>query len=88
MRADPKRDWIGDDEHVWHTKGVFNIRGGCSAKTIGLAREKEPEIYDAIRFGSILQKVFNEETGNGDYDKVNRAEDSRVAYPLHFIPRC
>jgi len=87
LSADPKRDLIGDDEHVWHTKGVFNIEGGCYAKTIGLTREKEPEIYDAIRFGSVLENVvFNEDTGEVDYDDTSLTENTRVAYPLKFIP--
>merc|ERR1711937_876291 len=87
LSADPKRDLIGDDEHVWHTKGVFNIEGGCYAKTIGLTREKEPEIFDAIRFGSILENViFDEATGDVDYDDVSLTENTRVAYPLKFIP--
>jgi len=87
LSADPKRELIGDDEHVWHTKGVFNMEGGCYAKTIGLTREKEPEIYDAIRFGSILENVvFDETTGVVDYDDVSLTENTRVAYPLEFIP--
>jgi phosphoenolpyruvate carboxykinase (ATP) len=87
LSADPKRELIGDDEHVWHPKGVFNIEGGCYAKTIGLTREKEPEIYDAIRFGSILENVvFDESTGHVDYDDVSLTENTRVAYPLKFIP--
>jgi phosphoenolpyruvate carboxykinase (ATP) len=87
LSADPKRDLIGDDEHVWHSKGVFNIEGGCYAKTIGLSREKEPEIYDAIRFGSILENVvFDETTGVVDYDDVSLTENTRVSYPLQFIP--
>jgi len=87
LSADPKRDLIGDDEHVWHTGGVFNIEGGCYAKTIGLTREKEPEIYDAVRFGSILENVvFNEDTGVVDYDDTSLTENTRVAYPLQFIP--
>merc|ERR1712083_1071085 len=87
LSADPKRDLIGDDAHVWHTKGVFNIEGGCYAKTIGLTREKEPEIYDAIRFGSILENVvFDPETQVVDYDDVSLTENTRVAYPLKFIP--
>merc|ERR1711920_211174 len=88
LSADPKRGLIGDDEHVWHTKGVFNIEGGCYAKTIGLTREKEPEIYDAIRFGSILENVgFNPETQVVDYDDTSLTENTRVAYPLKFIPK-
>ena len=87
LSADPKRALIGDDEHVWHANGVFNIEGGCYAKTVGLTREKEPEIYDAIRFGSILENVgFDEMTGEVDYDDVSITENTRVAYPLKFIP--
>lgn len=87
LSADPKRDLIGDDEHVWHPEGVFNIEGGCYAKTIGLTREKEPEIYDAIRFGSILENVvFDETTGVVDFDDTSLTENTRVAYPLKFIP--
>merc|ERR1712137_619475 len=87
LSADPKRDLIGDDEHVWHTKGVFNIEGGCYAKCINLTREKEPEIYDAIRFGSVLENVvYDESTGKVDFDNVSIMENTRVAYPLKYIP--
>jgi phosphoenolpyruvate carboxykinase (ATP) len=87
LSADPKRDLIGDDEHVWHTKGVFNIEGGCYAKTVGLSREKEPEIYDAIRFGSILENVgFDQSTGEVDFDDVSLTENTRLSYPLQFMP--
>merc|ERR1712048_1451347 len=87
LSADPKRELIGDDEHVWTTRGVFNIEGGCYAKTIGLTREKEPEIYDAIRFGSILENVvFNEDTQVVDYNDTSLTENTRVAYPLKAIP--
>jgi len=87
LSADPKRELIGDDEHVWHPNGVFNIEGGCYAKCIGLTREKEPEIYDAIRFGSVLENVvFDENTYEVDYDDVSITENTRVSYPLKFIP--
>merc|ERR1712060_643087 len=87
LSADPKRELIGDDEHVWHPKGVFNIEGGCYAKTIGLTRDKEPEIYDAIRFGSVLENVvFDESSGKVDFDDVSITENTRVAYPLKYIP--
>merc|ERR1712013_88259 len=79
LSADPKRALIGDDEHVWHSEGVFNIEGGCYAKCIGLTRDKEPEIYDAIRFGSILENVVFD-------DDTSLTENTRVAYPLQFIP--
>lgn len=57
LSADPHRALVGDDEHVWTDTGVFNIEGGCYAKTVGLTREKEPEIYDAIKFGSVLENI-------------------------------
>ena len=57
LSTDPNLDLIGDDEHVWTKNGIFNFEGGCYAKTIGLTEEKEPEVYRAIRFGSILENV-------------------------------
>merc|ERR1719478_1862692 len=87
LSADPKRELIGDDEHVWHPKGVFNMEGGCYAKCIGLTREKEPEIYDAIRFGSVLENVvYDESTREVDYYDTSITENTRLAYPLQFIP--
>jgi phosphoenolpyruvate carboxykinase (ATP) len=87
LSADPHRALIGDDEHCWTDHGVFNIEGGCYAKTINLSREKEPEIYDAIRFGSILENVdFKKNSKDIDYDSATLTENTRVCYPLEFIP--
>ena len=88
LSADPKRELIGDDEHCWTDTGIFNIEGGCYAKTINLRREKEPEIYDAIRFGAIMENVlFTKENPRlVDYDNVDLTENTRVAYPLEHIP--
>lgn len=87
LSADPKRPLIGDDEHVWTDKGVFNIEGGCYAKCINLSREKEPDIYDAIRFGAILEniKYFPDRPRTVNYDDVSITENTRTAYPLEHI---
>merc|ERR1712129_649081 len=87
LSADPDRMLIGDDEHTWTDDGIFNIEGGCYAKAIGLTREKEPEIFDAIRFGALLENVgFDAKSGVVDYDDVRLTENTRVSYPLEFIP--
>ena len=87
LSADPRRLLIGDDEHVWSDTGVFNIEGGCYAKTINLSATKEPEIYNAIRFGSILENVvYNPATRAPDYDDIGITENTRCAYPIEFIP--
>lgn len=68
MSADPNRPLIGDDEHCWSSRGIANIEGGCYAKCIGLTRDKEPEIYDAIRYGTVLENViYDPKTRDVDY---------------------
>ena len=86
LSADPERQLIGDDEHGWSDSGVFNIEGGCYAKCVGLKHETEPMIYDAIRYGSVLENVVLDEKGRPDFTDVSITENTRAAYPIDFIP--
>ena len=86
LSADPTRRLLGDDEHGWSDNGVFNIEGGCYAKCIGLALNKEPDIYRAIRFGTVLENiVYDETTREVNFNSNAITENTRAAYPLEFI---
>lgn len=86
LSADPDRRLVGDDEHGWSDKGIFNFEGGCYAKCINLNREKEPQIWNAIRFGSVMENVVMKNgTREADFDDGSLTENTRVAYPLDYI---
>jgi phosphoenolpyruvate carboxykinase (ATP) len=88
LSADPERGLIGDDEHGWGAKGIFNFEGGCYAKTIRLSAEGEPEIFSATdRFGAILENVvLDPQTRRADFEDGSITENTRGSYPIHFIP--
>ena len=87
LSSDPKRALIGDDEHGWTKDGVFNMEGGCYAKTIDLSPEGEPEIHQAIRFGAMLENIgFQEDGITPDFTDDSITPNTRVSYPIHHIP--
>jgi phosphoenolpyruvate carboxykinase (ATP) len=85
LSTDPKRKLIGDDEHGWDDKGVFNFEGGCYAKVINLDKDSEPEIYGAIRRGALLENVVIKDNGEVDYTDGSKTENTRVSYPIEHI---
>ncbi len=86
LSADPNRRLIGDDEHGWSGNTVFNFEGGCYAKCIDLTQEKEPQIFDAIKFGTLLENIrFNEGTRTPDYTNTSVTENTRAAYPIYSV---
>jgi phosphoenolpyruvate carboxykinase (ATP) len=88
LSADPERDLIGDDEHGWDDSSVFNFEGGCYAKCVDLTAEKEPQIYNAIRFGSLLENTnYFPGTRKVDFSNIAKTENTRVAYPISYIDK-
>lgn len=86
LSADPERNLIGDDEHGWTETGVFNFEGGCYAKCVDLTREKEPQIWDAVKFGTLLENCrFFDGTTTVDFTNTEVTENTRAAYPIHYI---
>jgi len=87
LSADAKRELIGDDEHCWTDTGIFNIEGGCYAKAIYLTRDAEPQIFDALRYGAVLENVvYDEADHHVDFANTSITENTRGSYPIDYIP--
>lgn len=86
LSADPNRHLIGDDEHGWSDDGIFNIEGGCYAKAVYLTRESEPEIFDALRFGAVLENVvYDKSRHHVDFENTSITQNTRGAYPIEYM---
>lgn len=87
LSADPNRQLIGDDEHCWSDDGIFNVEGGCYAKAIYLSREREPEIFQALRYGAVLENVvYDSAHHHVDFDNASITQNTRGAYPIGYMP--
>jgi phosphoenolpyruvate carboxykinase (ATP) len=87
LSADPERRLVGDDEHGWSDSSIFNFEGGCYAKCINLKKENEPQIWNAIRFGTVMENVvIKNATRDPDFSDESFTENTRAVYPLDFIP--
>lgn len=88
LSADPERRLIGDDEHGWSDTSLLNFEGGCYAKTVNLDQQKEPQIYAALKAGALLENVcFYPGTNKVNFDNISKTENTRVSYPINFIPK-
>jgi len=86
LSADPRRLLVGDDEHCWSDSGIFNIEGGCYAKAVDLAPETEPDIFQALRFGAVLENVvYDQDSHHVDFHDTSITQNTRGAYPIEFI---
>jgi len=85
LSADPRRQLVGDDEHCWTDRGVFNIEGGCYAKTVDLTNESEPDIFQALHFGAVLENVVLDDDRSVDFRDTSITQNTRGAYPIEFI---